>query len=99
MTRLRRRAWMLRLAADEATDGLHSLMGAARTILAMLFGRVPPKVKPGVMDSRIVQWRGEIWSNHQEIARPNPRENLDGWKCPINVPGCVRNCGSYGCGN
>jgi hypothetical protein len=22
-----------------------------------------------------------------------------GWKCPINSPGCTRNCGNYGCGN
>jgi ribosomal protein S5 len=22
-----------------------------------------------------------------------------GWRCPINSPGCTRNCGSYGCGN
>ena len=21
------------------------------------------------------------------------------WKCPINHEGCVKNCGSYGCGN
>lgn len=21
------------------------------------------------------------------------------WKCPINYPGCRRNCGNYGCGN
>ena len=21
------------------------------------------------------------------------------WNCPINYPGCTRNCGSYGCGN
>lgn len=21
------------------------------------------------------------------------------FKCPINQPGCVRNCGNYGCGN
>ena len=25
------------------------------------------------------------------------REQL--WECPINKPGCVRNCGNYGCGN
>ncbi len=23
----------------------------------------------------------------------------NGWKCPINYPGCKENCGSYGCGN
>lgn len=22
-----------------------------------------------------------------------------GWECPINKPGCVKNCGNYGCGN
>lgn len=21
------------------------------------------------------------------------------WTCPINYPGCERNCGNYGCGN
>lgn len=21
------------------------------------------------------------------------------WKCPINHPGCTKNCGNYGCGN
>lgn len=21
------------------------------------------------------------------------------WECPINEPGCKRNCGAYGCGN
>ncbi len=24
---------------------------------------------------------------------------LNAWKCPIGMAGCVRNCGSYGCGN
>lgn len=21
------------------------------------------------------------------------------WQCPINYPGCITNCGNYGCGN
>ena len=23
----------------------------------------------------------------------------DSWNCPINTPGCAKNCGNYGCGN
>lgn len=29
----------------------------------------------------------------------NSPEIPDGWECPLNSPGCTKNCGSYGCGN
>ena len=29
----------------------------------------------------------------------NDPEILDSWECPISEPGCVKNCGDYGCGN
>lgn len=32
-------------------------------------------------------------------AAPTQKKLTDGWKCPINYPGCTKNCGSYGCGN
>ena len=27
------------------------------------------------------------------------RKQKPGWVCPNNTPGCVKNCGNYGCGN
>lgn len=61
MTRLRRRAWMLRQATDEARDGFGCLLGAGSTIMAMVFGRVPPGARSGVTDADAVAWRDYIW--------------------------------------
>lgn len=42
---------------------------------------------------------------HWRPLPTSPKETVLGtesqprWKCPINHPGCTRNCGNYGCGN
>lgn len=36
---------------------------------------------------------------HRELDRVFGVKRSREWKCPINYPGCIKNCGSYGCGN
>jgi hypothetical protein len=49
---------------------------------------------------------GVWWDYHAEhthtptcwVHLPESPRGSD-WKCPINFPGCTKNCGDYGCGN
>lgn len=36
---------------------------------------------------------------HRELDRVFGVKRARQWKCPINYPGCTKNCGNYGCGN
>jgi hypothetical protein len=40
-----------------------------------------------------------LGANHSAERYPRTNAVLVAWECPINMDGCVKNCGSYGCGN
>ena len=35
----------------------------------------------------------------KDSLTPEDEKQSHEWKCPIDYPGCRKNCGSYGCGN
>jgi len=41
----------------------------------------------------------EGYKAHADRVEAMSQEIVHGFVCPINHPGCLKNCGSYGCGN
>lgn len=60
-----------------------------------------PKVLPdGVTDT--LKWLVENGYPQKEIDSYGQYfycRHWEEWKCPLNDPKCVENCGNYGCGN
>jgi hypothetical protein len=63
--RIRRRAWMLRIAASEFAEALWTAAYAAETLGAALLVRTPPCARDGVDDRKIVSWRGRVWTRRR----------------------------------
>jgi hypothetical protein len=42
---------------------------------------------------------GQWHDNDQQNVTSKEKSDEQKWECPINYPGCVSNCGNYGCGN
>jgi hypothetical protein len=54
-------------------------------------------------ENEMIDLEEELMKAYKKIkeleAANKPKSAPRKWKCPIDYPGCTKNCGSYGCGN
>ena len=80
--------WEGRDLEAELVEELGDVLAAAEYFLVNTTG----KISKGVFKRKKSKLRTFLrWHNEEQ--------GESAWECPIKSPGCMRNCGSYGCGN